>query len=115
MGKIYQTAERETRNFLKTRWYKASYQMTKKKVLELIQKFGWQAEITDDNYGEIFVETPKFDITITIFEFSIQETSVDMTFESKMIFDFGKSKSIINLFYDELGKLIEFKGLSLHP
>ncbi|MGM9971809.1 MAG: hypothetical protein ACI35W_05315 [Anaeroplasmataceae bacterium] len=115
MGRIYQTSEGASASYLKTRWYKASYQMAKKKVLELIEKLGFTAEVTDDTYGEIFVETPKFDMTITIFEFSIQETSVDLTFESKMLFDFGKSKKIINDFYLELNKSLEFKGLSLHP
>lgn len=115
MGKMYQTSENANQDYLKTRWYKASYQMAKKKVLDLLDKEGLKPEVTDDTYGEIFVETPKYDMTITIFEFSIQETSIDITFESKMLFDFGKSKAIINDFYSKINKVLEFKGLSLHP
>ena len=97
MGRMHQTSETAQKDYLKTRWYKASYDKTKTAIIDLLGEYGLIPEASDDEYGEIFVKT-----------------SVDLSLDSKMVFDLGKSKRIINDFYNDLAKKIEFKGVSLH-
>lgn len=115
MAKTYQTSETASADFLKTRWYKANFQIAKKAVLAVLKECGFNVEVTDDSYGEVFFETSSFSMTITIFEYSVFETSVDIYYQSKRLFDFGASKKDILAFYDKLSNHLEFKGLSLHP
>lgn len=115
MSKAYQTSEKASSDALKSRWYKANFQMTKKAVLEVLDEFGFEPKVTDDTYGEIFVESDKFVMTITIYEYNPAETSVDIYYQSKRLFDFGASKKDIQIFYNSLSKKLVFKGLSLHP
>lgn len=111
---MHQTSETAQKDYLKTRWYKASYDKTKTAIIDLLGEYGLIPEASDDEYGEIFVKSKQFDLIITIFEFGNMETSVDLSLDSKMVFDLGKSKRIINDFYNDLAKKIEFKGVSLH-
>lgn len=115
MSKEYQTSETALADALKSRWYKANFQMAKKAVLEVLAECGFNPSVTDDTYGEIFVEARDFTMTITIYEYSLAETSVDIFYQSKRLFDFGKSKKDITAFYDKLATKLVFKGLSLHP
>lgn len=115
MGKIIQTSETNVKNYLKTHWYKGNYKMIKASVLKVLDDFGFKPEVTDDNYGEIVIENNQFTMTITIFEFTYQETAVDIAYESKRFFDFGASKKDILIFYSKLGEYAQFKGLGLHP
>lgn len=115
MAKEYQTSETSKVDWLKTRWYKANFQMAKKAVLKVIEDCGFKAEVTDDTYGEIFIDQQKFSMTITIFEYSISETSVDVHYESKRLIDIAAGRSDIEAFYIRLNDYLEFKGLSLHP
>ncbi len=115
MGKILETSETAKQDYLKTRWYKSNFQMTKKAVIEVLNDMGFEPGVTDDTYGEIFIEGPKFDMTITIFEFSVLETAVDVFYNSKYFLDLGKSKVDILKFYTKLNEKIQFKGFALHP
>ena len=54
-------------------------------------------------------------MTITIYEYNPAETSVDIYYQSKRLFDFGASKKDIQIFYNSLSEKLVFKGLSLHP
>lgn len=114
MSKSYQTSEGAIQDFLKSRWYKANFQMTKKAVLAVLDECGFEPSVTDDTYGEVFIETQNFTMTITIYEYSLSETSVDVFYQSKRFLDFGASKKDIINFYDLLNNKLEFKGLSLH-
>lgn len=115
MSKTYQTSEKASIDALKSRWYKANFQMTKKAVLEVLDEFGFKPQVTDDTYGEIYVESNQFVMTITIYEYNPTETSVDIYYQSKRFFDFGASKKDISIFYSKLSEKLVFKGLSLHP
>lgn len=115
MSKTYQTSEKAQSDALKSRWYKANFQMTKKAVIEVLKEFGFEPMVTDDTYGEIFVDGRDFSLTVTIFEYAIAETSVDIFYQSKRFFDFGASKKDIIAFYSKLNSKLQFKGLSLHP
>ena len=115
MAKVLETSENNKKNNLKTHWYKGNYKMIKTAVLKVLTDCGFTPKVTDDNYGEIVIENNQFTMTITIFEFSVAETAVDLTYESKRFFDFGSSKKDILLFYTKLGEKAQFKGLGLHP
>ncbi|MCR5706619.1 MAG: hypothetical protein K6G48_07475 [Acholeplasmatales bacterium] len=115
MSKLLQTSESNDKTYLKTHWYKGNYKMIKQAVLKVLSDCGFVPESTDDNYGEIVIENKTFIMTITIFEFTYAETAVDITYESKRVFDFGASKKDILLFYSKLGEYAQFKGLGLHP
>ncbi len=115
MSKTFQTSEGAKRDILKTRWYKGNYKMVKNAVLKVLDECGFTPESTDDNYGEIFIENDQFAMTITIFEYSIAETAVDIYYESKRLFEFGNWKKDIIYFYSRLNDIVQFKGLGLHP
>ncbi len=114
MAEYYQTSETATKDYLKTNWYKASYSRVKDAVIDAMKKMGYEVTNINDDYGELFVVGTNFEVTFTIFQMTVSETSVDMYFIPKMIFDLGKSKKIITEIYAEIAKRVPFIGLALH-
>lgn len=114
MGKIYQTSENAKYDFLKTRWFKTNYNKAKEVVLKVIESYGLKPSDVNDDYGEILVECQEFNLVVTVFEYKVNEVSIDTYIESHFTFDFGKTKKILLGFYNDVAKNIEFLGYSLH-
>lgn len=114
MGKIYQTSENAKNDFLRTRWFKTNYAKAKQTVLDVLKSYGLSTTDINDDYGEILVECQEFNLVVTIFEFRVNEVSIDVYIESHYTFDFGKTKKILQGFYNDVAKNIEFLGYSLH-
>ena len=113
MPKIYETSERAIKEFLQTRYYKANA----KRILDFLNNYYQKNNITvvnyNDEYMELSISTEMYDMTIRPFQFSISETAVDLFIDSRFLFDFGKTKKVINEFYDMLAKNFPFIGLAL--
>lgn len=114
MPKTYETSERASKDFLKTRYFKANSSRVMDFIKGLLEKDGLNVVAYNTEYGEISATSDYYDVTIKVFQFSISEVSVDMFIDSRYIFDFGKTKKIINDFFEKLSKEFPFIGLSLH-
>ena len=53
-------------------------------------------------------------MTVRFVQVEPAEAAVDLFVDSYFLFDFNKTKKLINDFYDMLGKKFELKGLALH-
>ena len=113
MPKVYETSENASKDFLLTRYYKANA----KRILDFLRDYYKKNNVRIVNYNEEYMElsiaTEMYDMTIRPFQFSVSETAVDMFIDSRYLFDFGKTKKIINEFYDMLAKNFPFIGLAL--
>lgn len=113
MPKVYETSETASKDFLLTRYYKANA----KRILDFLHNYYKKNNVTIVNYNEEYMElsisTQMYDMTIRPFQFSVSETAVDLFIDSRFLFDFGKTKKVINEFYDMLSKNFPFIGLGL--
>lgn len=115
MPKYLETAERHSDEALKSRYYKASYAQAKEAVKKILPDFRYEIYNENDDFGEIIATNGKFNMTLKIYMVNMRETSVDIFLENNRMFDFGAGKKHITEFYQALNKVLEFKGLSLHP
>ena len=86
--------------------------------MEYLKKYFEDSKIKivsyDTNYNEISVEAELYNMTVRFVQVEAQEAAVDVFVDSYFLFDFNKTKKLINDFYDMLGKKFELKGLALH-
>lgn len=114
MPKQFETSEQAKKDFLKTRYYKTNILL----IMEYLKKYFEDSKIKivsyDTNYNEISVESELYNMTVRFVQVEAQESAVDVFVDSYFLFDFNKTKKLINDFYDMLGKKFELKGLALH-
>ena len=114
MAEFYETSESAKKDYLKSNWYKASYTKVKEALLEVAKEKGYKVVHINDEYSEIFVIGDNFEATFKLYQMKPTETSLDMYFIPKMIFDFGRSKKIITEIYSAMKKKVQFIGLGIH-
>ncbi len=115
MAKQLETSERAKKDYLKTRYYKTNILL----IMEYVKKyFEEQSDIKivsyDTNYNEISIDHPMYNMTVRFVQVATQEAAVDIFIDSYFLFDFSKTKNIINNFYEMLNQKYEFIGLALH-
>lgn len=114
MPKQLETSEHAKKDFLKTRYYKTNILL----IMEYVKKYFEENKIKivsyDTTYNEISVEAELYNMTVRFVQVEPSEAAVDLFVDSYFLFDFNKTKKLINDFYDMLGKKFELKGLALH-
>lgn len=114
MSKQVETSERAKQDYLKTRYYKTNILL----IMEYVKKYFHDNNIKiisyDTNYNEISVEAEFYNMTVRFVQVGPQEAAVDVFVDSNFLFDFNKTKKLINDFYEMIGKNFELKGLALH-
>lgn len=114
MPKQLETSEHAKKDFLKTRYYKTNILL----IMEYVKKYFEENKIKivsyDTTYNEISVEDELYNMTVRFVQVEPAEAAVDLFVDSYFLFDFNKTKKLINAFYDMLGKKFELKGLALH-
>ena len=115
MAKQLETSEKAKKDYLKTRYYKTNILL----IMEHVKKyFEEQSDIKiisyDTNYNEISVENPMYNMTLRFVQVKASEAAVDLFIDSYFVFDFSKTKNVINNFYEMLNQKFELIGLALH-
>lgn len=114
MPYTFETAERASKELLKTHYYKTSYEKLKAAFLDYCKKQNWTVSDINDTYGEILVEEVYFSLTVRIEMQTPLETSIDFFVESNYFFAKRRGYKLVNEIYSYLNKVLIFKGLSLH-
>lgn len=114
MPKTLETSERTNKDYLKTRYYKGSADTIMNYLENDFKNNKIDLVSFNKDYGEISVSTDMYDMTVKVFQFSVTEVSVDLFIDSRYLFDFGKTKKVINDFYNKLSHQFPFIGLALH-
>ena len=111
-----ETSENSTKEFLKTHYYKCNYAKLKKAVFDVLDELGFDLTNEDDEYYEHLFQRHDVNLTLKFNEFNQRETCIDF-FIDAYYFLFPKSKveKLMTIIYAKVNKLVEFKGLGLHP
>ncbi len=110
-----ETRETHSNNILKTRYYRTRYSVIKDVVIRYAKENDYIVNSIDDKHGEIFVQTTKFHLIISIIQLTVIETAVDVKVQTYKIFGLNKPIMIIEDLFNFLDKNLEFKGTGLHP
>ncbi len=110
-----ETSETHPKKTLMTRYYRTRYSVVKDVVISYAKKNNYNINSIDDKHGEIFIQTTKFHLIISVIQVSVIETAVDAKVQTYKIFGFNKPQRIIEDLFTFLDKNLEFKGTGLHP
>jgi hypothetical protein len=100
---------------MRTRYYKTNYNKVKAKVLLHVEKLGSDVMNIDDAHGEIFIQSNKYHMIISIIQVNPIETAVDFKVEFYGLIGRNRPQKMIQEFYAYLDSELPFKGTSLHP
>lgn len=114
MAKTFETAECEKKDYLKTRYYKTNADLVMSFIEKDLVKRGLVLVSSNREYGEISATASDYEITAKVFQYNATEVAVDLYLYSNFLFDFGKSRRIIEDFYENLNKNFQLIGLALH-
>ena len=112
---IVETAELHNDKDLRTRYYRTSYIKAKEQILVFCNKSGMTVENVDDSHGEIFIQTKKFHIILSVIQVTPVETAVDIKVQTYGTMGFNLPKKTALAIYNHLNNSLQFKGVSLHP
>ena len=110
-----ETREMHALGKMRTRYYKTNYNKAKAKVLLYVEKLGVDIKNIDDNHGEIFVQSNKYHMIISIIQVTPIETAVDFKVQFYGLIGRNRPQKLIQDFYTYLDSELPFKGTSLHP
>jgi len=112
---VAETRELNVDPDLKTRYYRTKYDIAKNTIMDYAKKNEYIVKNIDEKHREIFLQTTRFHIIISIVQITAIETAVDIKVQTYRIIGLGKSKRIILDLYSYLNDKLDFKGVSLHP
>lgn len=110
-----ETKEMHAKKEFRTRYYRSGYTKTKEAVLAYATKNDYYVRNVNDTHGEIYIQTNKFHMMISIIQINPLETAVDVKTQTYKALGFHKPGKLITEIYTELNNKLAFKGLSLHP
>ncbi|MDD3382152.1 MAG: hypothetical protein PHT83_01430 [Bacilli bacterium] len=111
----FETTEDHYIPSLKTRYYRARNEEAYEKIKQVIALEKGRIKSESANYHEIFFETPKYSAVIIYISPRINETAIDIKVTTFRMFGLmGPGKKIIEKIYQELDKVLPYKGTSLY-
>lgn len=114
MPKQLETSENAKKDYLKTRYYKTNILL----IMEYLKKYYEENNIKiisyNTDYNEISIDEQYYNMTIRFVQVRPNEAAVDLFIDSYFLFDFNKTKRVIEEFYNLLNNKFEFKGLALN-
>ena len=110
---FYETREMHKKEYLRTRYFVGRYDEVRDAILKAAKDLNYDVLSEDEGRKEIFIEND-CSIVITITSFG-REHGVDLNCDTYSFFDFGKGKRRIIEFYNQIGRYVNLKGVSLHP
>ena len=111
---ISETNEKHQDKNLRTHYYKDRYNNIKKIVLTYANENKMHIKSEDDVHGEIFLQSNKYHMIVSIVQVTPLETAVDIKVQTYSILGLYKPMKNIITLYRYIGKKSDFKGLGLH-
>ncbi|MCF7926929.1 MAG: hypothetical protein K9L74_05090 [Candidatus Izimaplasma sp.] len=100
---------------LRSHYYKANYKQIKQHIINYCEENDYTVRNIDDDHKEIYVQSRRFHIMVSILGLRPFETAVDFKIQMYTIAGFNRPKKHILTFYEYLDQHLQFKGTSLHP
>lgn len=105
---IYKTAENAKDERLVTNWYQNDYKECNEAVKRVCKGYGYELVHQDDNHGEFIFKRQRDTLDVQIISLTRRETAIDFVINSNVVFDFGRSKQIIQDLYERLRNELNF-------
>lgn len=105
---IYRTSENTKDARIITNWYQNDYKECMQAVKKVLTNYGYTLVHQDDNYGEFIFKRDRDTLDVKIISITRRETAIDFVINSNILFDFGRSKSVIADVYDRLKRELRF-------
>lgn len=109
-----ETSEMHSKKEFRTRYYRCGYTKAKEAVVNFAEQNGYHLRDVNDTHGEIYIQTNKFHLMISIIQINPLETAIDIKSQVYRVLGFHKPGKLINEIYAELNSKLKFKGISLH-
>lgn len=114
MARTYETSEDEIEGFLQTHYYKCLEDKMFEYLPKLLEtKYKCKILSVNEDYNEITAYHKDFDITLKVVMPEINKTSVDIFISSRYVFEFGKTKKLMQDLFTTIGLEFDFIGCSL--
>lgn len=110
-----ETRELHTSVELRSRYYKANYKTIKEVIEQRCTELKIGVKHVDDMHGEMFLQTNKYHMIVSIVQVNPIESAVDMKVQTYKIAGMNAPKKLITGMYEFLDSKLTFKGTSLHP
>ena len=111
---FFETRESHSKEAFRTRWYQGTYEEVKKAIFSAAEELGYGVIDVNDTFKEMLLEGPHV-VVIKISSYGRYEHGIDFTVSTKWLLDLGRGKGVVSRLYDQIGKHVKFKGVSLHP
>ncbi len=112
---VSETKELHSDIKLRTRYYRTNFKKTLVVVEDFAAQNGYVVKSIDEKYGEIFLQSQKAHMIISISQMNMLETAVDVKVELYGVIGANRPKNMIVKLYNLLDHNLEFKGTSLNP
>ena len=112
---LAETKELHSNPSLRTRYYKSRYPNIKEIVVNYAKVKSINVKSVDDTHGEIFLQSNRFHIIVSIIQVNPLESGVDIKVQTYKIIGLYKPLKIITNLYNHIDSKADFKGVGLHP
>lgn len=99
---IYKTSDNSKDKRLVTNWFINDYKECILAVKKVCLNFGYTLKYESEEYGELIFTRKRDTLDVRIISLTRRETAIDFVINSKIYFDFGRSKTVIEDLYERL-------------
>lgn len=100
---------------LRSRYYKTSFKKIRVKIEEYCDTEGIVVVNVDEAHGEMFLQTTKYHMIVSIIQINPLETAVDLKVQTYQLIGRNVPKKTVLKMYEFLNNSFTFKGVGLHP
>ena len=115
LSPMCETRELHTDSQLRTRYYRNNFKQIIEALKTLAKENQMEVREVNEVHKEIYMIGNGFDVIITVSLITPIEAGVDLKINVFSAIGMGKPKKRALMIYEELKKLLNFKGISLHP
>ena len=100
---------------LRTRYYRNNFRQVVEALKKLAENNHLEVRDVNEIHHEIYLIGNGFDCIVTVVQVTPVEAGIDFKINMFNSIGFGRPKKKAISLYEELKKLLNFKGVSLHP
>lgn len=110
-----ETRELHTDSELRSRYYKTTFKKIKTAIEEYCDNEGIVVVNVDETHGEMFLQTTKYHMIVSIIQVNPLESAVDLKVQTYQLIGRNVPKMKVLKMYKYLNDKLPFKGVGLHP
>jgi len=100
---------------LRTRYYRNNFSQVVTGLRQLAANHNLDVREVNETHKEVYILGNGFDCIVTVSLVTPVEAGIDFKLNMFSSIGFGRPKKRVVEFYEELKKILNFKGISLHP